>query len=179
MNKYRVVIKSEGPLMMDPDFGKAESKRLKTLPDEEQAKKKCYHLNDDDRKNLCIPARWIQWCLIGYLTKTAPPKEKKLTNDLVSCSITVEPAEIDLGTREYIVNKSSIPIYVQGVAKNRERVVRPEIKKYKCEFILITTLDKSDRDHKAMLDEAGRCVRMGSGRKIGYGKFSVDKFDKI
>jgi len=163
-------------LLMHKFNGQDEEKRNKELPDQEQAEKHAYRGDDG---LLYIPCEWVRESLINAFVSRAGNKEKTKTKMEVASRVMVEPMELSLGVSEYKIDKRSAPAGNMGRGGTRDMFIKPRIKNWKARGILVTTLDREEKDLKTMLTIAGRDVGIGSNRVHGFGRFTVTSFKKL
>lgn len=178
MSNYTVTVEGVVPLLMHRFIGQDASKRAVELPDKECADAFTYRMNGEG-SNLAAPGVWFGGALIASFIANAGSKAKTKVSDEVTPSITVSEELIDLGVKKFDISKKTIPIKKNGKIAAMQFVVRPSIPKWKCTFTLQSTLDRPDEDIHAELKRAGKYQGVGSGRKIGYGRFEVTNFKRI
>jgi hypothetical protein len=174
--KVKFHIKGTSPILQHKFNGLKEEKELKEKGDKEQAEAHAYRLPNG---NLGIPSEWIKGCLRNYLISTAPSKKKTETKNTVSARITVEPYMLDLGVKDYTIDKRSVPAGNMSRGGVRDFCVRPKIEGWEVEGMLITTLDKKFDDLKRDFAASGVEVGIGSNRPNGYGRFAVTQFSQV
>lgn len=163
-------------LLMHNFNGQDEEKRIKELPDREQAEKHAYRGDDG---LLYIPCNYLMGSLINAFVSRAGNKEKTKTKMEVASRIMVEPMELSLGISEYKMYKRSVPFGNMSRGGGREMVITPRIENWKAKGILVTTLDREEKDLKTMFTIAGMDVGIGGDRVHGFGRFTVTSFKKL
>jgi len=176
LDKYKVEAKSTSSMLVHKFNGKDVEKSLKEKSDFTQAEAHAYRTEDG---NLAIPASWFRGCLIEYLVSTAGAKQKTSTKQEVSPRIQILPELISLGTKEFEIDKRAIPVKIHGKIADMDFCIRPIIKSWKVTFTLVSALDKTAKQLKIDLENAGIEQGIGSNRINGYGRFEVVSFNKI
>jgi hypothetical protein len=153
--------------------GLDEEKKIKSLPEKDQAEKHCYR--NPQTKNIAIPNVWIRGSLIGAYIIRAGFKQKTAEKLRVSPRLQIEPMYLDTGQKNYQIDRRSAPSggRTGGV---RDISIRPLIKSCKVKGTLVTTLPESADDIRKMLEFAGSEIGIGSNRVNGFGRFKVTKF---
>lgn len=178
MSIFNVTVRSISPIMMHKFNGTSEGTRMKALPDMQQAEASAYRMNGE-KSNLAIPGAWITGCLIESFIRNAGRNQKGAVELEVAPALQVEETLIDLKIRDFMVDKRSIPIKKNGKTTARDFCVRPKVDLWKVAFTLQSVLERPDKDIEEELRRAGKYVGIGSGRKIGFGRFEVLTFEKL
>jgi hypothetical protein len=173
MLKCKFRIEGLTPILMHKFNGIEEEKQLKQKSDAEQAEAHAYRLPNG---NLGIPCEWIRGCLIDYYILNAPPKKKSETRLQVAPRIRVEPYMLDLGIKNYIIDKRSVPSGNISRGGVRDFCVRPRIDQWRTDGMLITTLEKTVQEIRRDFEQAGLEIGIGSNRVNGFGRFKVVMF---
>jgi len=176
IEKYKVEVESESATLVHKFNGKDVEKSLKEKSDLTQAEAHTYRTEDG---YLAIPSSWFRGCLIEYLISVAGSKQKTSTRLEVSPRIRIVPELISLGIKEFEVDKRAIPVKLRGRIVDMDFCIRPIIKKWKAGFTLISALDKTAKQLKLDLENAGIEQGIGSNRINGYGRFKVLTLTKI
>lgn len=175
MKAYRCVVKSTTDTLMHKFNGLDEEKRIKEMPNSEQAEKHAYRASTG---NLAIPCEWFRGCIINNFIDKGGAKRKTATKNEVAPRIRVEPKLIDLGVSEYEIDVRSIPS-TGSRTSIRDMCVRPMIPEWEAEFTLLSELKHSDEDVRRNLEVAGIDIGVGSNRINGYGRFEVVEFERV
>jgi len=173
LHTYEVKIKGETPLLHHKFNGQEEEKKLKKLPDKEQAEA---HLYKNAEGKAYVPAIWISQALKNAYIEMAPKGQKTSYARYISARLTVYPLEIILPVQKYVIDKRSAPSQI-GKKACRDFCVRPRFDEWDLTFKVRTTL--SLREFKKILEFAGTDLGIGSGRKLGFGRFSVVEVKEI
>jgi len=177
MKIYEVEIEGTTELLMHKFNGLDEEKRIKELPNEEQARKHAYITTNDI---LYIPNEWIRYAIIDTYIRRAGTKEKTREKLRVSPAIRVQPAEIKLNTKTYIIDIRSAPSGSMSRGGVRDFCVRPKIQiGWKAKFQIYTGLNETQRDITSILTEIGERYGIGSNRINGYGRFKVTSITEV
>jgi len=151
--------------------GLDEEKKIKKLPEKEQAEK---HIYRHPNGNIAIPSIWLRGCIIEACIKRAGFKEKTREKERVSPRIRIEPLYLDIGQKVFEIDRRGIPS--GGKQGTRDICVRPLVKKWKAKGTLVTTLPEEISDLQTIFEYAGEEVGVGSNRINGYGRFKLTKF---
>ena len=176
MLKCKFRIEGLTPILMHKFNGIEEEKLLKQKSDAEQAEAHAYRLPNG---NLGIPCEWIRGCLIDYYIFNAPRKKKSETRLQVAPRIRVEPYMLDLGIKNYAIDKRSVPSGNISRGGVRDFCVRPRIDQWQAEGFLVTTLEKTVEELKNDFAQAGIEIGIGSNRVNGFGRFKVLEFAQL
>lgn len=165
MKQIDVEIELETPAKMHKFNGLERENELKTKPIQVQLEAHAYRVENG---NLAFPATWFYHALLDRYKIEAGKKwkEKRLE---VAPRIRVCPELIDLGVKEFEVDRSSVP--APG-GKMREEVYKPRVPKgTRAKFTIQTTIDPNELREK--LEATGSEVGIGNDRYHGYGRFRV------
>lgn len=177
MKRIKVTIESTAPLLFNK-FTEEESggRMKKKYDDKEEAEKRVYRMRTGKR-NLFIPSIWLYKSTIN--ASSFYKIGKRGASTILAGTIRIEPLEIDLGVKNYEIDRQ--PVVVQN---SRIMRVRPRLDKWKASFEIVYNekyFNKPDM-LKAILEEAGERVGIGDCRpqkKMFYGTFKVTQFKEI
>lgn len=176
MLEIEVEIEGITELLQHKFNGLDEEKRIKELSNEEQAKKHLYMSEDGI---LYFPSEWMRYAIIDTYIRRAGNKQKTAEKLRVSPAIRIFPAEISLGTKDYIIDVRSVPCGNMSRGGVRDFCVRPKIPiGWKAKFIIQSGLNDDLSDVKDILEEIGERFGIGSNRVNGYGRFKVTSINK-
>jgi hypothetical protein len=173
--RYHFKIQGTSPLETYRFVGLDEDKQLKEKSDREQAEARVYRAPNG---NCALQGLNIRGCLREYLITQAPKGKKKETKEYVSPRIQVTPYLLDLGTRDYEINKR--PVFSDfrgGVVAGY--AVKPVWREWSVEGCIVTTLPKSAKELRRDFENAGVEVGTGSGKPLGFGRFTVTEFNEV
>jgi len=179
MASFRVTVTGITPVMFDKFSGKEAVKRNQELPYDEQCQKKVYRMENDDKANLAIPGVWLQESLKESFIVHAGRGKKQEMDRQASSGIQIRELMIDLNQTDYEIDERQIPVKKNGSTVDRNIVYRPLLRNWIATFTLDINMPLSQTDIMAELKRAGEEIGMGAGRKIGFGRFQIEKFTKI
>lgn len=177
MKKFDVEIEGTTELLQHRFNGLDEEKRIKELPQEEQARKHTY-INASG--TLYFPSEWVRYAIIDTYIRRAGNKQKTKEKFRVSPAIRIQPAEITLGTKEYSIDIRSAPSGNVSRGGVRDFCVRPKISiGWKAKFTVLSGLSETANEFKNILQEIGERYGIGSNRINGYGRFKVTSLKEV
>lgn len=175
MKVIKVKLKSDGPLLMHAlPQGQEEKIRDtgKEFDPKEEAEKGLYR---DEKGKIYFPSRWIKGCL-----ENAAKGVKKGRVDLKSKviqAVSIYPTMIyPTKLSDYKIDQQ----YVRLMGRNLILRSRPRFDEWEIEFEI--NFDEeiiSANDIRKLLERGGKFIGIGDGRKIGYGRFKVEKFEVV
>ena len=175
MKKLKFRVKGSTDMLPHKFNGLAEEKRIKEMPEAEQAEKHAYrHPNG----NLAIPCEWFRGCIVNNFIDKAGAKTKTSTKNEVAPRLRVEPALIDLGIKDYEIDIRSVPSGGRS-GGIRDFCVRPRIGEWEAEFTLVSLLKHPVNDIKRSVEVAGVDIGIGSNRVNGFGRFEVVSCEEV
>jgi|SRR5208282_469321 len=136
----------------------------KVIPTPEvEAAAACYWL-DDEKTSLAFPA----WNLFRSLVKSAAAyKDGKTSGSrIVAGSVTIEPAMLTFGTKQYAIDTRRAVVVKQGILRSR-----PLLKDWTLDFDMLV----SEEDVSAKFFPVLRAITEDAGRRVGLGDFRVEK----
>jgi hypothetical protein len=151
-----------GILLHNPaGMGQTNGKRV--IPTAEQeAEAGCYWTEDES--SIGIPS----WNLFRALVKAAAAfKDGKTSmSRIIAGGVSVEPAMLSFGTKEYAIDVRRAVVQRQGVLRSR-----PLLKDWTLSFDLLV----SEEDVSAKAFPVLRAICEDAGRRVGIGDFRIEK----
>ena len=178
MKTINVEIEGTTPLLMnkynvESELARQKGKRVtKTYDPKEESFKSAYW--SADKKNLIIPGEIIYACLLN--ASSFHKIGRRSAKSILAGSIRVEPGEISLGTKDFIIDTRPVVIQRARVLKSRAR-----LDKWKASFKIVynENLIGDPEIIRVVLEEAGLRIGLMDFRpqKSGfYGCFKINKF---
>lgn len=178
MKKISVTIQSVSPLLMnryniEAELERQKGKRItKTYNPKEEAKNSAYW--SKDKKTLIIPARVLYASILN--ASSFHKISRRSAKSILAGSIKIEPEEISLKTKKYVIDTRPVVIQRNRVLKSRAR-----LDKWKASFNIVydEELIADPEIIKTVLKEAGQRIGIMDFRpsKSGYlGMFKITKF---
>ena len=184
MEKYKVTVKGYRPLLVNKyPMPTAESagKRVRksTVFNASENAEKCLYKTTDGK--IYLPAEHFEGAMIkgAGLILIGAGHGKKSFKDIVAQSIMIMPREIPFKTPKDAKFAIDITTCVIPATRGRVPVARPRWDEWSFEFTIINenTDDLDAGTLENILAEAGK-IGVGTFR-LKYGKFVVEKFEKI
>jgi hypothetical protein len=173
MKTIKVKLKSDGPLLMHA-LPKEAPREMRDTGKEFDPKEEVENALYKDREGkIYFPSKWIKGCL-----ESAAKGVKKGTVNLRSKiiqAVSIYPPQIyPTKLSDYEIDQQ----YVRIQGRNLILRSRPRFDEWEIEFEI--NFDEeiiSANDIKKLLERGGRFIGIGDGRKIGYGRFKIEKFE--
>lgn len=173
MKTIKVKLKSDGPLLMHalPKEAQKEIRDTgKEFDPQEEAEKGLYK---DKNGKIYFPSKWIKGCL----ESAAKGVRKGLVNlrSKVIQAVSIYPPMIyPTKLSDYEIDQQ----YVRLQGRNLILRSRPKFDEWEIDFEVHHDEEIiGASDVKKLLERGGRFIGIGDGRKIGYGRFKVEKFE--
>lgn len=138
-----------------------------------------YKLHKNDKGEIVVPSESIMRAMETVAGEFKVEGMKKATyKNLLPGNIYIEPEGIKIEPQSYVIDKRPV---VNPVTRGRIMRYRPKFEKgWRLAFIIHVFDDRIKKEVlKHILEEAGRRVGIGDGRRIGMGRFIVTKFETI
>lgn len=151
-----------GILLHNPaGMGQSNGKKVIPTPGQEAAAG-CYYM--EDGKTLAIPG----WNLFRSLVKSGMSyKDGKVAmSRVIAGGVTIEPAMLSFGTKEYAIDTRRAVVQRQGILRSR-----PLLKNWTLDFDLL--VNEEDVSPKAF--PTLRAICEDAGRRVGIGDFRIEK----
>jgi len=172
IKQYQVKVRGITPVLQHKFNGLAAEKRLKQLPDKQQAEAHAYR----EGEYIVFPATWFEQCLKNAYVSLAPKNSKNAAKQFIGSRIRVKPDFINTGQKTYEIDKRTVPSQI-GKKSCRDFVIRPRLDKWEVEFIVETPLKKDEL--MEILEEAGIEHGVGANRTNGFGRFEVVELKEL
>ena len=180
MKEIKITIEGTTPLLMNKynienELARQKGKRItKTYDPKIEADKSAYW-SSGSKKVLIIPSNVMYASILN--ASSFHKIGRRSAKSILAGSIRVEPMEISLNTKSYVIDTRPVVIQRARVLKSRAR-----LDKWKASFIIIYSekLIADPQIIKTVLEEAGMRVGLMDFRpqKGGsYGTFKVTEFD--
>ena len=168
---FSVKVEGVGPMLQHKYIGKDNIGAVKKLPDADQAEHYLYRVNGAG-SNIGIPGVHFLGSIVAAFKDSAGRKWKPVEAEAMS-RLKINPDMIDLGFPDFEVDFRVCPIKKAGQIADMQNIVRPSIPEWQAEFEIISSFDKSEATMLMELQNAGENFGIGSGRKIGFGRYKV------
>lgn len=174
MKKIEVEIIGESPLLMHSAQSMEESSIQKNptrLYDSKIDAEKVAYRNKDGE--LYVPSRCVKACLVN--ASSWYKFGKKGAKPIIAGCTRIEPMEILLGTKDYVIDKR--PVVIQ---KSRIIRARPRLDNWKLKFYIIynENIIKDVGIIKMILEESGQRIGLLDNRPQRYGENGTFKIGK-
>ncbi|MDI6602727.1 MAG: hypothetical protein QME57_01225 [Patescibacteria group bacterium] len=173
MQTIKVKLVNIGPLLMHALPQESESKIRDTGKEfnpEEEAEKGLYK---DKNGKIYFPSKWIKGCLEG----ASKGVKKGMVNlrSKVLQAVSIYPPQIyPIKLSNYEIDKQ----YVRLQGRNLILRSRPRFDEWEIDFEI--NFDEeiiNKEDIMKLLTRAGKFIGIRDGRKLGYGRFTIEKFE--
>lgn len=151
-----------GILLRNPaGMGQSNGKKVIPTPEQEAAAG-CYWT--EDKTSIAIPS----WNLFRALVKAAAAFKngKSTMSRVIAGGVSVEPAMLSFGTKEYAIDRRRAVVQKQGILRSR-----PLLRDWTLDFDLLV----SEEDVSPNCFPTLRVICEDAGRRVGIGDFRIEK----
>jgi hypothetical protein len=173
MKTIKVKLVNIGPLLMHALPQEPENKMRDTgkeFDPREEAEKGLYK---DKEGRIYFPSKWIKGC-IESAAKGVKKGTVNLRSKVIQAVSIYPPIIYPTKLSDYELDQQ----YVRLQGRNLILRSRPRFDKWEIDFEI--NFDEeiiSANDIQKLLERGGRFIGIGDGRKIGYGRFKIEKFE--
>ena len=150
-------------IMLHNPAGMGQSNGKKVIPTPEQeAAAGCYWT--EDKTSVAIPS----WNLFRALVKAAAAFKngKGTMSRVIAGGVSVEPAMLSFGTKEYAIDTRRAVVQKQGILRSR-----PLLRDWTLDFDLLVSEEDVSPNYFPTL----RAICEDAGRRVGIGDFRIEK----
>ncbi len=173
MKIIKIKLKSDGPLLMHalPKEPQREMRDAgKEYDSQEEVEKALYK---DKEGKIYFPSKWIKGCIEGA-AKGVKKGTVNLRSKVIQAVSVYPPMIYPTKLSDYDIDQQ----YVRLQSRNLILRSRPKFDEWEIDFEI--NFDEeiiSEGDIMKLLMRVGKFIGIGDGRKLGYGRFTVEKFE--